>query len=86
MSTHMMVEIMGYIGSALVLISFLMTSVVKLRVINAAGGMIFAVYAMIIRSYPTALMNCCLVLINIYYLVRLKKTGGDQELVGENEK
>ena len=56
-STHMMVELVGYIGSMLVLISFLMTSVVKLRIINAVGGTIFAVYAMIIQSYPTALMN-----------------------------
>ena len=61
MSTHMMVELVGYIGSILVLISFLMTSVVKLRIINAVGGTIFAVYAMIIQSYPTALMNFCLV-------------------------
>src|SRR5699024_5923463 len=73
-STHMMVELVGYIGSILVLISFLMTSVVKLRIINAVGGTIFAVYAMIIQSYPTALMNFCLVGINIYYLVRLRKS------------
>lgn len=74
MNTHMIVELVGYIGSILVLVSFLMTSVVKLRVINAVGAMIFAVYAMIIHSYPTALMNFCLVLINIYYLIRLGKT------------
>ena len=77
----MMVELVGYIGSILVLISFLMTSVVKLRVINAAGGTIFAVYAMIIQSYPTALMNFCLVLINIYYLVRLRKSDRNYDFI-----
>ena len=60
------IEAIGYLGSALVLISFLMASVVKLRVVNAVGSTIFAVYALIIRSYPTALMNVCLVLINLH--------------------
>ncbi len=81
MSTHMMVELVGYIGSILVLISFLMTSVVKLRIINAVGGTIFAVYAMIIQSYPTALMNFCLVGINIYYLVRLRKSDRNYDFI-----
>lgn len=72
MNSSMMIEMIGYLGSVLVLISFLMSSVVKLRVINAVGSLVFAVYALIIHSYPTALMNFCLVGVNIYYLVRLK--------------
>ncbi len=58
-------------GSVLVLASFLMSSVVKLRVVNSVGSLIFAIYALVIHSYPTALMNVCLVLINLYYLRRL---------------
>ena len=71
MDSGMLIEMIGYLGSVLVLISFLMSSVVKLRVINAVGSLVFAGYALIIHSYPTALMNFCLVGINIYYLVRL---------------
>ena len=81
MDTHMIIEMVGYLGSALVLVSFLMASVVKLRVINSIGGAIFAVYALIIQSYPTALMNICLVIINIYYLMKLRKTDQQFELV-----
>lgn len=81
MSNAMMIEMIGYVGSILVLVSFLMTSVVKLRVIDSIGGFIFAVYAMIIHSYPTALMNICLVLINIYYLVRMKKSSTQYDLI-----
>ena len=72
MDSCMLIEMIGYLGSVLVLISFLMSSVVKLRVINAVGSLVFAGYALIIHSYPTALMNFCLVGINIYYLVRLR--------------
>lgn len=67
------VELIGYVGSALVVVSMLMTSVVKLRVINLVGSMIFTVYALLIRSYPTAAMNLFLVGINVYHLVRLLK-------------
>ncbi len=74
LNTRMIVELVGYFGSALVLLSFLMTSVFKLRIINAAGGVVCTIYALIIHAYPTALMNTCLVIINIYYLVRMRKT------------
>ncbi len=67
------VEAVGYLGSGLVLVSMLMSSVVRLRIINLTGSVIFAVYALLIRSYPTALMNICLVGINIYHLLQLRK-------------
>lgn len=73
METHMIVEIMGYFASFLILVSFLMSSVIRLRIVNCAGALIYVVYALIIRSYPTALMNLCLVGINIYYLRKLTK-------------
>ena len=72
MNTSTIIEIIGYAGSALVLISFLMSSVVKLRIVNTIGSLIFAAYALIIKSYPTAIMNICLVSINIYYLFKLR--------------
>ena len=74
MSTKMMIELFGYLGSALVVVSMLMTSVMKLRIINTIGSVIFAIYALIIRSYPTALMNLFLVGINIYHMLRLRNT------------
>lgn len=74
MTNATLFEIIGYVGSALVLISFLMASVVKLRVVNAVGSAIFAVYALLIHSYPTMIMNICLVLINLYYLWKLRNS------------
>ena len=77
LSTKMMIELFVYLGSALVVVSMLMTSVVRLRIINLAGSVIFAIYALIIKSYPTAFMNFFLVGINLYHLYKLfrsKKT------------
>ena len=75
------IEMVGYLGSFLVLISFLMTSVAKLRIVNTVGSVIFAIYALIIRSYPTALMNICLVLINLHFLWKMRSGSKSYELV-----
>ena len=74
MSKELAIELFGYLGSLLVLVSFLMTSVVKLRVVNTIGSIIFMTYALIIKSYPTAIMNFCLVLVNLYYLWKMSHT------------
>jgi len=63
-----MIELVGYLGSALVLVSFLMTSVVRLRIVNMVGSLISCIYALVIGSYPLALMNFALILINLRFL------------------
>lgn len=73
MNTAIMIELVGYLGSLLVVVSMLMTSVIRLRIVNSIGAGIFTIYALIIQSYPTALMNFCLVVINIYHLTRMYK-------------
>ena len=81
MSTNVLIEMIGYTGSAIVLVSFLMTSVFKLRVVNTVGSVIFMIYALIIQTYPTAIMNLCLALINIRFLWKMRHTGREYELV-----
>lgn len=83
MDTHMIVELIGYFSSLLVLVSFLMTSVIKLRIVNSIGAIIFTVYATIIGSYPTALMNLCLVGINMYNLYKLLKSPKRYDVITE---
>ena len=77
-------EIFGYIGSALVVVSLLMASVVKLRIINTIGSVISGTYALIIGSFPLALMNISLIIINVYYLYKLLKTKQQFEIVKAN--
>ena len=81
MDNATMIEIFGYIGSALVVISMLMSSIVKLRIINTVGSVISGIYAVICGAIPLALMNICLILINIYGLIKLLKTNQVYDLV-----
>lgn len=75
------IEIFGYIGSVLVVVSMLMSSVIKLRIINTIGSVISGTYALIIHSFPLALMNGCLVVINLINLYKLMKNDPDFDLV-----
>ena len=77
----LIIEIVGYLGSALVIVSMLMTSVVKLRVINMIGSVIFAAYALCIHSYPTAAMQGALIIINIVNLRKLLNTKKEYSVV-----
>lgn len=76
-----MLEMIGYLGSALVVVSMPMSLVIKLRVINTIGSGIFAAYARMIHSYPTALMNGFLIGINIYNLIKLTQKDRSYDLV-----
>ena len=84
MTTSTIFELIGYLGSLLVIVSMLMTSVVKLRIINTIGSVIFAVYALLIHSYPTAAMQFCLIIINIVGLYKLLGTKKDYSVVELN--
>lgn len=77
----MVIELIGYLGSALVVFSMLMTSIVKLRVVNTVGCVIFTAYALVIGSYPTALMNFCLIGINAFQLFRLFRNQKQYDLI-----
>jgi uncharacterized protein YlbG (UPF0298 family) len=65
-------EIIGYIGSALIAISLLMSSIYKLRIINCIGSAIFSFYGFLIKSPSVFLLNAFLAVVNIYHIVMLK--------------
>ena len=81
MDPKTMLEVFGYIGSALVVVSMLMSSIVKLRVINTVGSVISGVYAVLCGALPLALMNACLIIINGVNLYKLLKTQRPFDLV-----
>ena len=84
MDFAMIIEIFGYIGSVLVVVSMLMSSVVKLRVINTVGSIVSGIYALIVGALPLVLMNACLIIINLYNLFKLLKTQKEYDLVKAN--
>ena len=77
-------DIIGYAGSLLVVISMLMTSVMKLRIINTAGSVLAIIYAIAIHAYPTLVMNVALVIINVINMRKLSNNSPEYRLVKTN--
>ena len=67
----MVYEMLGYLASILVAISLMMSSILKLRVINLVGAICFTMYGFLIKAYPVAGVNLVIVVIDTYYLVEM---------------
>lgn len=64
------VEIIGYVASCLLLLAMMMTSVIKLRIFNTIGCILYIVYGLFIGSYPVAMMNAAIACVNIVHICR----------------
>ena len=67
-----MIDILGYVGSLIVFISFMMKDIKKLRLINTIACIIFVIYGIVKVAYPVAITNIIVVIINIVFLIRNK--------------
>lgn len=63
-------EIIGLLATVLVLASFIARGEKRIRTINIAGALLFAVYGFMIGALSTWLLNGVLVLIHIKYLTK----------------
>lgn len=64
-----LLEWIGYTASVIIAVSMTMSSIVKFRVINLVGAVLFSTYGFLIGSLPVALLNGFIVAVDIYYLV-----------------
>lgn len=65
-----MIEAVGYLGSALVVVSLLMTRILRLRVIGLMGSATFLLYGLLIGSVPIVITNAVIIGINATFLWR----------------
>lgn len=66
-------ELIGILGTVIVLISISMQNVKLLSCINIVGNVVLVVYGILITSYSTWILNGILIIINIVNLVKLNK-------------
>jgi len=66
-------EYVGYIASAIVLLSFLMKKMKNLRIVNSIGCFAFIIYGSLIDAIPLIVTNAAIVLIHLYYLNGARK-------------
>ncbi len=71
MSTEVIQEIIGYAGSALIVLSLSMKSILRLRLLGLAGATTFLIYSLLISAYPIAITNVVIIAIHVYFLRKL---------------
>jgi len=67
------IDWIGFLAMALLLVSFMMKNMTKLRIINSFGCAVFIFYGVLMSGWPIIICNSAIVLINLYYLVIKKK-------------
>lgn len=71
MDTALLYELVGYVASALVVLSLVMASVLRLRIIGFAGAVVFSTYGVLIGSIPVIVTNVAIILVHGYHLSRI---------------
>ena len=64
-------ELFGYLGTGLLLMSMMMTSLTKLRIFNMTGSVISAIYGALSDAWPVVLLNVGMIIINLVQLCRV---------------
>lgn len=72
-----LLEIIGWIGSALVVVSLMQARVLRFRWMNFAGSVIAAGYNAWVGIWPFAVMNAVIAVIDAYWLWRLARERHD---------
>jgi len=66
-------EIFGYIGTVLILVSFLIENVLKLRLVNTIGAIFWLIYGIGIMAKPTIVVNFAVIIIHSIWFIKQKK-------------
>jgi hypothetical protein len=66
-------EIFGYIGTFLILYSFTIESVAKLRLVNTIGAIFWIIYGLGISANPTIVVNSSVIVIHLYWFYKHRK-------------
>ena len=66
-------QTLGWVGSALVVLSLMDSKVVRFRWLNLAGSVVSTLWNLAAGIWPFVAMNGAIAIINIYWLIRLKR-------------
>ena len=72
-----MIDIIGYIGMAVILYSFTIENIYKLRLVNSIGCIVWIVYGLGIMAGPTILVNSSVLAIHLHWFYKNRKTKSD---------
>ncbi len=76
-----MIDLLGFAGSGLIIVSLTMTSMVRLRFVGLAGALLFVVYGLWIGALPVVATNLATSTIQITRLWALRQPSREDAVV-----
>ena len=68
-------QIVGYLGSLVLVVSFMLKNITHIRIVNLIGCILFVVYGVMLGIlWPIIIPNAAIALVQIYYLFFSKKS------------
>jgi hypothetical protein len=67
-------DIIGYAAMAVLMISFLLKDLTKLRIVNSLACTLFVIYGLLLPSNPILISNAFIICVNIFYLIKAKNS------------
>ena len=69
-----MQDILGWIGTGLILYSFTLNDIKKLRIVNMIGSVAWILYGIKTNIMPTIFVNVCVLCIHLHWLYKNSNT------------
>lgn len=71
-----MIEFIGILAGVFILISLVFRSTTRkteilMRILNSVGAVLFIIYGLLLPAYSTAIINACILAVNIYNIYAL---------------
>jgi hypothetical protein len=79
--TQTIAQILGYFATLLLAVSLMVNNELRFRWLNTLGCVCFIIYGAVIGALPVMLTNMLLLLINVWYLVKIYRTNEQFEII-----
>ena len=65
------IEVFGWVGSGLLIVSLLQGRMLRLRVINSVASAMLVLYNVLVETWPMVAMNAAVILINAWHIRKI---------------
>jgi hypothetical protein len=65
-----MIEIIGWIATLFIILSFIQNDIIKLRLFSLVGAIIWTIYGILIESSSVIFLNIVITIIQIYWILK----------------
>ncbi len=67
------IEVFGWIGSGLLVVSLLQSKMLVLRIVNSIASAMLVLYNVLVETWPMVAMNAAVIVINAWHIAKITR-------------